>query len=422
MELPTGLIAFIIAFCLTTPAFASGITGLPDDYSGLKQEGGAAEILEINLTQDGTFQANCSECEGAPFNTQIMGLGTVSISIADGGTGTTKNIIANFVGVRCPASVYDPSPPFTFRIFELPSNNVAGVWDTTTYIHADFDYTSGCRATYEVKRLVSSLKPYTQYRVEVSGTRFGGSGDTEVLAGSAVFTTGAGPVPTTLSENRIGVFRPGNRQFILNTVPVTRITFGTSTDKPVTGDWDGDGKTEIGVFRSGQFILDLNNDGVADVRVNFGMSTDKPVSGDWDDDGYDEIGVFRASGPLGQFILDNTNYNTAGTRTGVASSRINFGLSSDIPVPIDWNDAGATEVAVYRQSTREFIINTNPVRRFTYGTSTDTPLRTWLNSGTTQVAVFRPSGGAAQFIVNSNPSSRYNFGLSTDIPVTGKWT
>ena len=81
----------------------------------------------------------------------------------------------------------------------------------------------------------------------------------------------------------IGVFRPSSWQFIFNTAPVTRTTFGLSTDIPITGDWNGDGVTDIGVFRPStrQFILDFNNDATADKRITFGLSTDIPVTGKW---------------------------------------------------------------------------------------------------------------------------------------------
>ena len=64
--------------------------------------------------------------------------------------------------------------------------------------------------------------------------------------------------------------------------------FGNPTDKPVAGDWNKDGKTEIGVFRDGKWYLDQNGDGkwnAGDSSFNFGSPGDTPVAGDFDGDG-----------------------------------------------------------------------------------------------------------------------------------------
>ncbi|MGH9719360.1 MAG: hypothetical protein ACRD8O_04055 [Bryobacteraceae bacterium] len=61
--------------------------------------------------------------------------------------------------------------------------------------------------------------------------------------------------------------------------------FGLPGDVPVVGDWDGRGKTKIGVFRNGQWILDTNDDGLLDsgdrVVPAFGTNGDVPVAGNW---------------------------------------------------------------------------------------------------------------------------------------------
>jgi hypothetical protein len=83
--------------------------------------------------------------------------------------------------------------------------------------------------------------------------------------------------------------------------------YGAPADVPVAGDWNGDGIRQIGVFRDGQWNLDLDGDGRftdADATVAFGQAGDVPVIGDFNGDGVDEIGVYRA----GQWILD-TNPN-----------------------------------------------------------------------------------------------------------------
>ena len=86
------------------------------------------------------------------------------------------------------------------------------------------------------------------------------------------------------------------------------------------------------------------------------------------------------------------------------------------PVPVP-----AGNIGVYRPSARQFIFNTTPVTRTTFGLSTDIPVTgDWDGDGITDIGVYRPS--ARQFIFNTTPVTRTTFGLSTDIPVTGDWT
>ena len=114
--------------------------------------------------------------------------------------------------------------------------------------------------------------------------------------------------------------------------------FGLSTDIPVTGDWDGDGTTEIGVYRpsTGLWYLDSNgnnafNNGVDTVSGKFGVSTDKPATGDWNSGGITEIGVYHPSN--GFWYLD-TSSNNSWDNSVDTSSR--FGLATDIPVTGKW--------------------------------------------------------------------------------------
>ena len=61
--------------------------------------------------------------------------------------------------------------------------------------------------------------------------------------------------------------------------------FGMAGDGPVTGDWNHDGTTEIGVFRNGHgWFLDSSGNGVwgaGDETYGFGMAGDVPVTGNW---------------------------------------------------------------------------------------------------------------------------------------------
>ena len=116
-------------------------------------------------------------------------------------------------------------------------------------------------------------------------------------------------------------------------------SFGIPADIPISGDWNLDGITEIGVFRSSThtFYLDYNgnrvwNGAVIDRAYNFGLTGDMPVSGDWNRDGRTDIGVFRPSTHM--FYLD---YNGDGAWNGAIIDRVyNFGLDGDIPVTGKW--------------------------------------------------------------------------------------
>ncbi len=64
---------------------------------------------------------------------------------------------------------------------------------------------------------------------------------------------------------------------------------------PVTGDFNGDGVTDIGVFIDGQWFLDLNGNGnwdEGDLWAQLGTQEDQPVTGDWDADGKTDIGIY----------------------------------------------------------------------------------------------------------------------------------
>jgi hypothetical protein len=217
------------------------------------------------------------------------------------------------------------------------------------------------------------------------------------------------PPVITGTSPQTGVFRnPGGNWFLDYNTDGTadrHIRFGTTGDIPIIGDWNGDDRTDIGVFRPSarQFIFNTS----PITRTTFGLSADIPITGDWDNDTLTDIGVFRPS--TRQFI-----FNTS------PITRTTFGLSTDIPITGDWNGDGRTDIGVFRPSARQFIFNTSPITRTTFGLSTDIPITgNWDNDTLTDIGVFRPS--TSQFIFNTSPITRTTFGLSTDIPVTGKW-
>ena len=71
---------------------------------------------------------------------------------------------------------------------------------------------------------------------------------------------------------------------------------GDAGDIPVTGDWDGDGRTDLGVFDPTTATFTLrreDGDGLVwTAQVQFGQPGDLPVAGDWDGNATTEVGVW----------------------------------------------------------------------------------------------------------------------------------
>jgi hypothetical protein len=120
----------------------------------------------------------------------------------------------------------------------------------------------------------------------------------------------------------------------------THFTYGNpDTGYPVVGDWNGDGKTTIGVVRNDGFnhfewhLRNSNSTGGTHLRFTFGSFGDFPVVGDWNGDGKDTIGIVRDDG-LGhlEWYLRNSNSN------GGANLRFTYGTATTgFPVAGDWN-------------------------------------------------------------------------------------
>jgi serine-aspartate repeat-containing protein C/D/E len=118
--------------------------------------------------------------------------------------------------------------------------------------------------------------------------------------------------------------------------------YGVKGDIAVTGDWNGDGIYNIGIFRNGVWFLDMDGDGrwsKGDLVLDFGEEGDLPVVGDWSGDGISKLGVYRD----GKFILDTNNNH----RIDEADKVFALGHAGDKPVSGDWNGDGIDEVGVY---------------------------------------------------------------------------
>ena len=96
-------------------------------------------------------------------------------------------------------------------------------------------------------------------------------------------------------------------------IAIRKISTGETTkvlvpDFQSAGDFNGDGAIDDGFFQDGAWYVRLAgksaNDKSSEIVIQFGVSGDIPVVGDWDGDGRDNLGVFRPQQGKWYFDLD----------------------------------------------------------------------------------------------------------------------
>jgi hypothetical protein len=134
---------------------------------------------------------------------------------------------------------------------------------------------------------------------------------------------------------------------------VSEVRFGLIKDRPVTGDWDGDGRTDIGIWRPAvsRFRL-LQPDGTVRV-VALGSRGSQPVTGDWDGDGVTDVGVFDSA--TATFTL-----RTVTPQGQVTLVSLPFGQPTDLPVTGDWNGDGITDVGTWAPDSATYTLRVTP--------------------------------------------------------------
>ena len=187
---------------------------------------------------------------------------------------------------------------------------------------------------------------------------------------------------------------------------------------PVIGDWDDNGVDDVGVQRRTTAPrYQLRRLGSSTLVIPFGWRSDQAISGDWNGDGRVDIGARRPG--LRAFVLRRAN---GSTRT------VPLGRVADFGVTGDWNGDGRTDLGLWRPSTQTFLLRAadGAVTRVRFGAPGDRPVTgDWNGDGRTELGVFRP--GTATFL-KRNVSKRevvrvrsVALGRSTGLPVTGDW-
>lgn len=197
------------------------------------------------------------------------------------------------------------------------------------------------------------------------------------------------------------------------------ITFGTNTDTIVPADFTGDGRTDIAYWRpSNGYWFILRSEDFTFFSAPFGTTGDVPVPGDYDADGRADTAVFRPS---------NVTWYIA--RSGGGTDIFPFGAAGDRPIPGDFDGDGKADVAIFRPNGvsgaewwgRRSSNGTTFALQF--GSSTDKPVPgDYTGDGKTDLAFWTPSNGSWSILRSEDLSYfSFPFGANGDTPVPGDY-
>jgi serine-aspartate repeat-containing protein C/D/E len=242
--------------------------------------------------------------------------------------------------------------------------------------------------------------------------------------------------------------------------------FGKLDGIPVTGDFNGDGVTDIGVYVNGEWFIDLNGNGVwddSDLWAKLGSADDKPVTGDWDGDGKTDIGIFgpawpgdpRAvaeepglpdpyNQPTGKLknVPPQPQHATIGhrqmkrTRDGSLRSDLidhvfHYGQRGDVPVTGDWTGTGIDSIGIF--SAGQWILDVDGDGKrsekditLKLGERGDKPIVGDFNGdGIDEVGIYRDGHWHIDLnhdgVIDDDNDLHYELGDASHNPVVGDW-
>ncbi len=208
-------------------------------------------------------------------------------------------------------------------------------------------------------------------------------------------------------KSDVSVFRNGNWFLQQSTNGFASVSFGISTDKLVPADYDGDGKTDIAVFRDGSWYI-LQSSNSAFLAISFGLSNDIPIPSDFDGDRRAEVAVFRNGTWFTQNLANNQ------------TTSVTFGQANDKPVPADYDGDSKADHAVFRNGIWYVLRSQQGFAAIQFGNATDKAVPAdYDGNGQADLAVFRD--GNWYQLLNLQTFSAISFGQTNDLPVAADY-
>ncbi|MCC9609755.1 carboxypeptidase regulatory-like domain-containing protein [Blastopirellula sp. JC732] len=242
--------------------------------------------------------------------------------------------------------------------------------------------------------------------------------------------------------------------------------FGMPGAHPVSGDFNGDGVTDFGIYYKGHWYIDVNGNGVwdeEDLWAKLGYDGDLPVVGDWDGDGKDDIGIYGKAWPgdpravasdpglpvpnnvstgisknlppkpdeatLGSRVMKLTS--TGKVRSDLIDHVFHFGTAGNYPVVGDWDGDGIQTIGVFQDGEWRLDEDGNGRwddevdSRVKYGKAGDVPVvGDWNGDGIDELGIFHDGQWTLDHDNNrhlDDTDKVFMLGEAGDLPTVGDW-
>jgi len=296
----------------------------------------------LSASQSCTIQVTgTTNLNSGVFTTSISGVTTTQTGATSASSNSDSLTVT--AGKRDTVGIYRPSD----QKFYLRNSNTTGPADIVVVVggfaaNANFKPVTG---DWDADQIDTVGLFDTQFGVfYLSNSNATGTVNYTFVMGNPSDLPLAGRWSPDMNHDGVGVYRPSNGILYLKKDLSTGFSdyyavMGNPSDMGIAGDFDGDGIDTVGIYRPPEsrfYISNTTPTGItfADFAVLLGNATeDDPFTGDWVGQGKSGIGVFRRAN--GIVYLKNL-------MTGVfADNNLIYGISGDVPVAGRWT-SGAT--------------------------------------------------------------------------------